>query len=166
MQVVPIEFNQLHTSVPSMSMARIPYPPPGNIITAAPVFLAFGEYTVIVGMETLVRRIKGRPATRWSLAVVRFLSAGGFARSPGATPDHTGKVRCSDPGGQRDAWPIELVDNATAAARKRNAVLLIPGTSRSMKPQRIDCRGPPAVLRRNSSLRGPRLPECAARASP
>src|SRR5665213_38686 len=138
MQVVPIEFSQLHTSVPSMSMARILYPPPGNTTTAAPVFLIFGENTVIVGMETLVRRIKGRPATRRSLAIVRLLSAGGFAGSPGARPGHTGKVRCSGSGGQRDAWLIEFGDSATTAARKRSAVLLISKTSRQIQPQRTD----------------------------
>ena len=39
---VPAEFSQSHTSVPSRSMARILYPPPGNTTTAAPLLLPFG----------------------------------------------------------------------------------------------------------------------------
>ena len=73
-------------------MARMLYPPPGNTTTAAPVFLPFGVYTVMVGVETLPSRTTGRPAIRLSFAVVMSASGGMFADSPGATPGHTGNV--------------------------------------------------------------------------
>jgi hypothetical protein len=41
-QVIPAELSQAHTSVPSRSMARMLYPPPGNTTTAAPVLFCGG----------------------------------------------------------------------------------------------------------------------------
>jgi hypothetical protein len=49
---IPLLLSQSHTSVPSRSMARTRYPPPGNTTTAAPVLRPLGEYTVKVGTET------------------------------------------------------------------------------------------------------------------
>src|SRR5207245_1518858 len=41
--VIPLDVSQSQTSVPSRSMYRTQYPPPGNTTTAAPVFFPFGE---------------------------------------------------------------------------------------------------------------------------
>jgi hypothetical protein len=50
--VMPFAVSRSQTSVPSRSIAKIEYPPPGNTTTPAPVFLPVGESTVIVGRET------------------------------------------------------------------------------------------------------------------
>ena len=42
-QVIPLETSQSQVSVPSRSIARTLYPPPGNTTTAAPVLPAAGE---------------------------------------------------------------------------------------------------------------------------
>ncbi len=40
--MIPLDVSQSQTSVPSRSIYRTQYPPPGNTTTAAPVFLPFG----------------------------------------------------------------------------------------------------------------------------
>src|SRR5579862_241797 len=69
-----MDVSQSHTSVPSRSIARILYEPPGNTTTAAPEFRATGLYKVSVGTETLPMRITGLPATVRSFTVVVSIS--------------------------------------------------------------------------------------------
>ena len=54
--VTPSEFNHSHTCVPSCSIAKIEYPPPGQTSTAVPFAPVSGRYTVIIGTETFPTR--------------------------------------------------------------------------------------------------------------
>src|SRR5271157_3756677 len=80
---------------------------------------------VSVGLETLPRRMSGRPAMRLSLAVVVSASGGRFADAPGAAPGQTGSVRCPGAGGQPLGWAARVMEDAAKAAIRRSALLLI-----------------------------------------
>src|SRR5437868_14942088 len=54
--VMPRDVSQSQISVPSESIARNWYPPPGNTTTATPVLRPSGAYLVIVGTLTSLAR--------------------------------------------------------------------------------------------------------------
>ena len=98
MQFTPIEFSQSHTSVPSRSIAKIWYPPPGNTTTAVPVLFSFGAYSVSVGSETCPSRTSSLPAISGSFGVVVSTSGAGFAGASGAPFGHKCNVMCPGAG--------------------------------------------------------------------
>src|SRR5262250_98941 len=59
--VIPRAVAQSHTSVPSRSIARPLYPPPGNTSTAAPALTPFALKIVTVGRVTSQIQVTGRP---------------------------------------------------------------------------------------------------------
>src|SRR5260370_20349169 len=86
-QLTPKELSHWHTSVPSRSIARILYPPPGNTTTVAPLLEPAGaRYIVSVGLLTRPSRITGFPATRPSVGLVVSFSESRPPLSPGGDP--------------------------------------------------------------------------------
>src|ERR1700690_700239 len=104
-QVTPFDVSQSQTSVPSRSMARILYPPPGNTTTAAPVLLSFGAKIVMVGRDTLLTSVHGLPAT--GSATVSAVSSSGPAPAPGGVPGQGNN--CLGPGCK--TWPPAAAEN-------------------------------------------------------
>src|SRR5208283_2402140 len=135
---MPAEVSQSHTSVPSRSMARMRYPPPGNTTTAAPLLLPAGVYRVIVGEDTLVRRTSGFPAIRLSLAEVASTSDPGFDWGCG----HRGRVIWPGVGSQADFWANKPTDRPAMAAR----------TSRCMRMIRVSIIGVAAMMAAGARL--------------
>lgn len=85
--VTPIDVNQSATSVPSRSIAKIEWPPPGAITIAVPVSIEGSALWIVsVGTETLVKRMRRRPAIRLSSLVVLSNSRESCLTSRGASP--------------------------------------------------------------------------------
>src|SRR5437764_9276381 len=87
---MPFDVSQSQISVPSRSIASPMNPPPGQTITAAPVFLPFAGNTVIVGCETLVIQVQGLPATNSFVSTVTEDSGSGGGNASGAFPGQIG----------------------------------------------------------------------------
>src|SRR6202040_2935976 len=96
----PREFSQSQTSVPSRSIARILYAPPGNTPTPAPLPAPFGSYTVSVGTDTFPTRATHLPATSGLAAVEVSPSGPVVVFGPGAPFGQSVNTACSAPAGQ------------------------------------------------------------------
>jgi hypothetical protein len=97
-------------------MARTSWPPPGNTTTAVPVFASIGEWTVIVGRETLSTAIHGLPATSFAspmaeTTVTASSSGPASCGAPGVVPGHIGTC----------VWPGDGCQAVAAAQGPANA---------------------------------------------
>jgi len=121
---MPMEVSQSQTSVPSRSMARMLYPPPGNTSMAERELGPVGEYKVKVGADTLPSLMIGLPPIVWSPGIAVSSLRPCLASEPGAARGQRGTVVVPTAGCHAVFWASEKA--LVNIKKKKSQVLCIP----------------------------------------